>query len=131
MYLLDTDICIYIMKQKPVAVEQRFQSVKTGSVYISVVSVAELKAGARKSQSFEENNSKLELFLSPLKILSFDYEAAEAYGMVRDNLRRAGNIIGPYDLQIAAQALARNFILVTNNMKEFNRVEGLTVENWA
>jgi tRNA(fMet)-specific endonuclease VapC len=131
IYLLDTNICIYIIKKKPVNVLERFKELSLGSVGVSTITLAELEYGIRKSASPEKNLEALNQFLVPLDILSFDYEATIAYGKIRAELEKKGTPIGPLDTLIAAHALSLNLTLVTNNEKEFNRIVALKVENWA
>lgn len=130
-FLLDTNICIYIIKNKPLHVFEKFLTLELGSVGISSVTVAELKYGVRKSNDVVKNQEALVKFLTPIEILDFDYYASEAYGKIRTDLERKGTPIGPLDFLIAAHALSLNLTLVTNNEVEFNRVTGLKVQNWA
>jgi tRNA(fMet)-specific endonuclease VapC len=129
-YMLDTDICIYAMKQKPEKVIQALRKNGGKGICLSSVTVAELWFGVTKSGS-RKNQSALEDFLLPFEIVSFDQKVAKVYGKVRDNLEAVGTPIGPLDTQIAAHALALNLTLVTNNVDEFRRVDGLKIENWA
>ena len=129
-YLLDTDICIYAIKNRPAQVIARLRAHETDGIGISNISVAELFFGAANSGS-ARNLEALRHFLEPLEIADFDAAAAEVYGDVRLALERAGTPIGPLDTQIAAHALAMGVVLVTNNTREFERVLGLVVENWA
>lgn len=130
-YLLDTNICIYIIKRKPEIVLERFSQLPLGSVGISTITLAELEYGIRKSSNPDKNLEALNQFLVPLDIVDFDYNATVEYGKIRADLERAGTPIGPLDTLIAAHALSLNVTLVTNNEKEFNRVIALKVENWA
>lgn len=130
-YLLDTNICIYIIKKRPEIVLDRFKELSLGSVGISAITLAELEYGIRKSSSPDKNLEALNQFLVPLDIKDFDYNAPVEYGKIRANLENAGTPIGPLDTLIAAHAVSLNTTLVTNNEKEFNRVTGLKVENWA
>lgn len=130
-YLLDTNICIYIIKQKPIEVFAKFQSLEIGSIGISSITLAELQYGVRKSAKVEKNLEALEKFISPMEIFDFDQEATHTYGIIRADLESRGLSIGPLDTLIAAHALSRNLTLVTNNEREFKRVNGLTVENWV
>jgi len=130
-YLLDTNICIYIIKQKPPHVLQRFQAFTPGSIGVSTVTVAELQYGVRKSRYPTKNQAALEQFLSPLLIANFNTEAAQVYGDIRAVLEASGMPIGALDTLIAAHALSLNVTLVTNNTREFSRVVGLRIENWA
>ncbi len=130
-YLLDTNICIYIIKQKPPQVIQRLQRLNINDIGISVITLAELEYGISKSSFPERNKLALIQFLAPFMILSFSEAAAEVYGKVRSDLEKSGQIIGPYDLLIGAQAIAENLVLVTNNEREFKRIPGLVIENWV
>ena len=130
-YLLDTNICIYIIKRRPPEVLQRFLAHDPGDIGISAITVAELSYGVRKSQRPEQNQAALEQFLLPLEIVDFDHAAAHQYGQIRAHLERQGLPIGSLDFLIAAQALSLGVVLVTNNEKEFVRVPELQVENWA
>ena len=130
-WMLDTNTCIYIIKQKPVAVLEKFNTIPPGEVALSVITVAELEYGARKSAAVEKNLSALHQFFIPFDILSFDYNATVEYGIIRSDLEAKGTPIGPLDTLIAAHAKSLNYILVTNNEKEFNRVSGLQFENWV
>jgi tRNA(fMet)-specific endonuclease VapC len=130
-YLLDTNICIYIIKKRPEIVLERFRELTLGSVGISAITLAELEFGIRKSGSPDRNLEALNQFLVPLDIKDFDYNATIEYGKVRASLEKAGTPIGPLDTLIAAHALSLNATLVTNNEKEFNRVTGLKIDNWT
>ena len=131
IYMLDTDICIYIIKRKPLHVLERLESIQPDQLSMSAITFAELMNGAKKSQRVEANVSRLNALGEILEICSFDQQAAVAYGDVRSSLEKRGEVIGPHDLLIAAHALSLDRILVTNNEREFKRVEGLKVENWA
>lgn len=130
-YLTDTNICIYIMNQHPVEVIRKFKQISVGDVGISSITVSELQYGVSKSKQREKNQQRLNEFLLPMKILAFDENAAKCYGDIRYQLERQGQIIGPLDLLIAAHAISEQLIIVTNDDKEFRRIENLTVENWA
>lgn len=129
-YLLDTSICIYIINERPKRVRERFRRHAGNEVGVSSVTVAELAFGVSKSGSVR-NRAALQAFLVPLEVAPFDLAAALIYGDVRADLERRGQPIGPLDLQIAAHALSLNAILVTNNEREYRKVAGLTMENWA
>ena len=129
-YLLDTNICIYIINSRPANVLQRFHQERIGNIGISSITASELTYGVIKSGS-EKNRLALEMFLAPLEIYSFDESVIWQYGEVRANLEKQGKPIGALDTMIATHALALNTILVTNNTREFSRVEGLHYENWA
>ena len=130
LYLLDTNICIYIINRKPERVFQHLRGLRAGQVALSSVSGAELAFGVTKTGS-RRNRDALEKFLAPLDILPFDETAMGRYGELRAHLERAGTPIGPMDTLIAAQALALGATLVTNNQREFQRVPDLFLENWA
>ncbi len=130
-YLLDTNICIYLIKQRPFSVLEKFASVQVGEIGISAISVAELQYGVQQSQHPAQNEAALEQFLLPLLILPFDEQAAASYGRIRAFLQRQGTPIGSLDMLIAAQALSLNAILVTNNEVEFARVPDIRLENWS
>ncbi|MBX7254669.1 MAG: type II toxin-antitoxin system VapC family toxin [Candidatus Promineofilum sp.] len=130
-YLLDTDICIYLIKRRPESVVRHLAAQQVGDVGVSAVTVAELRYGVARSAQTERNARALELFLAPLVIADFDDGAATAYGAVRAALERAGAPIGALDTLIAAHALSLGATLVTNNTREFDRVPGLSLANWA
>lgn len=130
-YMLDTNICIYIIKNKPPKVLRKFSKVDPKDVCISSITSSELWYGVNKSSHFEKNAIALEEFFSPLTILEYNETDSKSYGKVRSELEKKGQIIGSMDLLIAAHALSRNLKLVTNNTKEFKRVAGLSVENWV
>ncbi len=130
-YILDTNICIYLIKQNPPEVLRTFAALSVGDVGVSSITVAELAYGVRKSQHPERNAQALEQFLIPLTIADFDHSAAVAYGGIRATLEQQGTPIGSLDTLIAAHALSLDVTLVTNNEREFSRVPRLKVENWA
>jgi tRNA(fMet)-specific endonuclease VapC len=130
-YVLDTNICIFIIKQRPPRVLQQFKNYEAEDIGISAITLAELQFGVVKSQHREKNEQALSEFILPLAILEFNSDAAFAYGEIRAELTRTGQPIGALDMLIAAQALSANATLVTNNVREFARVRGLTVENWV
>ena len=130
-YLLDTNICIYIIKRKPPEVLERLTSLEPEEVGISSITVAELEYGVAKSSRPRQNRDALINFLAPLQILAFDDEAARHYGDIRVHLEKTGQPIGAMDLLIAAHARSRSLTLVTNNEREFSRVPGLVVEDWT
>jgi tRNA(fMet)-specific endonuclease VapC len=129
-FLLDTNICIYAIKNRPPQVLERLRANEAAGLGISSISVAELYIGVEKSGS-PKNLAALKNFLAPLEIADFDLKAAQVYGQVRKTLEAAGTPIGPLDTQIAAHALALGAVLVTNNTDEFKRVSGLQLENWV
>ena len=128
--MLDTNICIAIIKRKPPQVLSRFGAYRVGEIGISWVTLAELEFGVAKSQHLENNQAALDDFVLPLEIANLDREAAKVYGRVRAGLEKTGTPIGALDMMIAAHALALGTTLVTNNKREFSRVKGLTVVNW-
>ena len=130
-FMLDTDICIYTIKRKPIRVLNRLEKCQPGMVVMSAITFAELINGARKSQRVEDNLRRLNALSELIEVLPFDKDAALAYGEVRSNLEKRGLVIGGNDLFIAAHALSLNVTLVTNNEREFSRVDGLKIENWV
>ena len=128
-FLLDTDTCIYAIKKHP-AVIAAMRGVNPRDLSVSVVTEAELRTGAAKSSSPIKSLHVMEIFLHPLEILDFTSRETVVYAHVRARLERAGTPIGPNDMIIAAQALAHDLTLVTNNEREFRRVSGLRIENW-
>lgn len=131
MVMLDTNICIYIIKQRPPEVLKRFLEYQVGDIAISAITLAELRYGVAKSHYREKNAKALDELIIPLEILPFDEEATRSYGEIRAALEKAGTPIGSMDLLIAAHAVSLGVTLVTNNAKEFNRVSGLTVVDWT
>jgi tRNA(fMet)-specific endonuclease VapC len=130
-YLLDTDICIYLMKRKSEKLVRRLKALEPGDVAISSITLAELHYGVEKSLFPQRNREALEEFLLPLDVAEFGAEAAEFYGKVRAALVKKGTPIRGNDLFIAGHALTLRVPLVTNNVREFRRVAGLKVENWT
>ncbi|MBD2690512.1 type II toxin-antitoxin system tRNA(fMet)-specific endonuclease VapC [Anabaena catenula] len=130
-YLLDTNICIYIIKQKPQKVLDKFQSLQISDIGISSITVAELEYGVAKSQQQEKNRTALLQFLLPLQIVEFNQSSATIYGEIRSNLESQGIVIGAMDMLIAAHALSLGVTLVTNNVREFSRISTLSLENWV
>ena len=129
--LLDTNTCIYLIKKHPPEVLRRFNEYTVGDIGISSITAAELHFGVQKSQRPEENRRALEQFLLPLTVAHFDENTAAAYGHVRAHLEKQGTPIGSLDTLIAAHALSLDLTLVTNNVREFERVPGLKVKNWV
>lgn len=130
-YLLDTNICIYLIKKHPPEVFARFQQIQLEQLHISTVTVFELYYGIEKNNSQQRNLTALENFISPLTIVDFPLEAAIKAAKIRSDLQKQGLPIGAYDIQIAAIALSENMTLLTNNTREFERVNGLKLENWV
>jgi len=131
MLMLDTNICIYVLKQRPMHVLEKFES--HDDLHISTIVYAELWSGIEKSPATirDERESQLQQFLSLLKVCDWDEVAGKEYARLHTLLQRKGQMIGNMDLLIAAHASSLEAVLVTNNLKEFNRVDGLLVENWA
>ena len=129
-YMLGTDICIYVINERPPAVLQAFRDHEAAGLGISAVTAAELLYGVARTGS-QRNLRALRQFLARLEIAAFDFAAAEIFGSLRAWLTAQGTPIGPYDTQIAAHAQALGVTLVSNNLREFSRVPGLHVENWA
>ena len=129
-YMLDTNICIYVINARPPLVLERFRREQLGSICVSSVTAAELAFGVAKSGSLR-NREALEMFLAPLEVLPFDNAVMWHYADLRADLQRRGEPIGALDTMIAAHALASNTTLVTNTTREFSRVAGLSLENWA
>lgn len=129
--MLDTNICIYIIKNRPQQVKEKFKNFSIGDLSISTITVSELIYGAFKSQQIDRNLKAIESFLMPFEIVNYDYQASIEYGKIRASLEKQGRVIGNMDMQIAGHALVLNLILVTNNTKEFGRVEGLELDNWV
>jgi tRNA(fMet)-specific endonuclease VapC len=129
--MLDTNICIYIIKRHPANVLKKFKEFEVGDICISSVTLAELMYGVQKSQHHQKNQSALAEFTSPLEVIPFAEEAAAQYGHLRTYLEKKGLPIGPLDMMIAAHALCTGSILVTNNKKEFSRVPHLKLEDWV
>ena len=129
-HLLDTDTCIYALKRNA-SVLERLLSRSRSDIAVSVITEAELRTGAAKSSSPEKTSHLLENFLRPLTVVEFTSADATTYARLRAKLERAGTPIGPLDTLIAAQAVSRKLVLVTNNQREFGRVPGLRLENWS
>ena len=130
MYLLDTNICIYVINHKPQQVFERFRQYQLGELAVSSITASELAFGVEKSGS-ERNKQALKKFLSPLEILPYDEQAVWHYAQLRHDLQSKGQTIGSLDMLIAAHALALDVVLVTNNTKECERIERLKLENWV
>ena len=130
MYLLDTNICIFLKNKKPLHVLDKLRGVVDLGVYISSITVAELQFGVYNSQNIEKNRISLTEFLAPFTIIDFDDNDAEQFGKIRSKLKSEGQLIGPYDMLIAAQAISKKLILVTNNTGEFSRIDELKLEDW-
>ena len=130
-YLLDTNVCVALIRRQPAPLIQRLTSHPAGAVGISSITLAELAHGVEKSARPEHNRAALEQFLLPLELADFDPQAALVYGRLRAQLEGAGQTIGSMDLLIAAHAISLETTLVTNNVREFQRVAGLKLEDWV
>ena len=131
MYLLDTNICIYIIKKKPIELLTILKTKSRKDIFISSITVAELEYGVAKSMYPEKNKIALIEFLSIFNIINFDDHDAVEYGALKAKLEKSGAIIGPMDLLLAAQALSKKLIIVTNNVREFERIDNIKIENWT
>ena len=129
-FLLDTNICIALIRQRPAGLIKKLTSYRPGDVGISTITVAELVYGAQKSNLTEQNMTALDQFLLPLEVADFDQSAAVFYGEIRVYLESKGTLIGSMDMLIAAHALSLGVALVTNNTREFKRVPNLKIEDW-
>jgi tRNA(fMet)-specific endonuclease VapC len=128
--LLDTNVCIYLIREKPRSILERFNELAVGDIGISVITLAELEYGVSKSSKPAKNKAALDQFVTPLEVGAFDRSATAVYGKLRATLEKKGQSIGSMDLLIAAHALSLNVRLVTHNVREFSRVPGLRVETW-
>lgn len=130
-YVLDTNICIYLIKRKPAAVIERLRQSRISQIGISSITLSELEYGVAKSTKPEQNQIALAQFLAPMEILSYGDEAVHQYGRLRAFLEKKGTPIGSLDMLIAAHVLSIGCILVTNNEKEFSRIPNLKIDNWV
>jgi len=130
-YMLDTNICIYIINRSPKEVYRHFKNLKVGEICISAITSYELHFGVAKSQRPKQNQIALMDFLAPLEILELPAAAAPLFGELRTDLQKQGRTIGNFDLLIATHALHLGLTLITNNEKEFQRISKLKVENWV
>ncbi len=131
MYMLDTNMCIYIIKKRPISLLEKFDSIPKNSLCISVVTYAELQYGIERSSSKKMNQAIINDFVSHLTVYLWDMEAARQYGKIRSDLEKDGTPIGNMDLLIAAHAISQKCTIVSNNLKEFQRVKNLKCENWV
>jgi tRNA(fMet)-specific endonuclease VapC len=129
--LLDTNICIFLIRRRSPEALRRFEEFEIGEVGVSVVTVSELRYGVEKSARVEQNREALNKFLFPLEIMDFDLDAAASYGRIRADLEKRGTPIGPLDTLIAAHAASLGATLATNNTREFERVPNLQIEDWT
>ncbi|HET7318726.1 MAG TPA: type II toxin-antitoxin system VapC family toxin [Nitrospirota bacterium] len=130
-YMLDTNICIYLIRQKPPKVLKHSKSHAVGDIGISSITLVELRYGVSKSLHVEKNREALDEFILPLEIADFDEKAAREYGEVRAELERAGKPVGSMDMLIGAHALAQGATLVTNNTREFRQIKNLKIVDWS
>ena len=128
--LLDTNTCIYFLNRASEGIIKQFKALSPSQIRLSSVTVAELYYGAEKSKAKSRNRERVKRFVSAFQIVPFDEQACGTYAKIRCALEKSGNLIGPMDLLIASISLAHNFVLVTNNLKEFKRVKQLNLENW-
>jgi tRNA(fMet)-specific endonuclease VapC len=131
MYLLDTNIVIYCIKEKPKTVLLKLNKKRHEDIFISSITIAELEYGVENSKFPDKNRIALLEFLSIFTVLPFDDNDAQIYGKIKFDLKKKGQIIGPMDLLIASQAKSKGMVLVTNNIKEFQRIPDLEIENWV
>ena len=131
MYLLDSNICIFLIRNKTLLLRERIKMYSPSLLHLSVITVAELEYGAAKSRNPVKEHQAVLDFVSPFKIIDFKPNDAENFGLIRAYLEKKGTPIGPYDMEIAAQAMTNNLIVVTNNVLEFERVPWIKVEDWT
>ena len=130
-YLLDTTICIYLIKKRPKEVLSQFKQHSPQDVAISTITLFELQYGIEKSQYPQQSKNALARFLLPLNLISVDRSSAIESAVIRAQLEKKGTPIGPYDILIAGLAISRDMVLVTNNIKKFERVDNMYLENWV
>lgn len=130
-YMLDTNICIYLIKKKPHSVIRRLKKTKISDVCISSITLSELEYGVEKSEKRNQNKTALAEFITPIEVFPYDDLASAHYGQLRAFLEKKGQPLGSLDMLMSAHALSRNLILVTNNVREFKRVPNLKIENWV
>lgn len=128
--LLDTNICIYYLNEKSENVIRHFRQMRPVDIKLPSITVAELYYGAEKSKARAKNHQRVDQFIAPFEIIPFDREACKIYGKIRSSVEAAGTPVGPMDLLIASIGLARGYIVVTNNTREFIKIKGLKVEDW-
>jgi tRNA(fMet)-specific endonuclease VapC len=129
-YMLDTNICSYVIKNRPAALRERFDQLAE-ALCISTITLGELLYGVQKSARRSQNLEAVEQFTARLEVLPFSVKAAAHFGQIRAELARAGRPGGAYDMLIAAHARSEGLVLITNNVREFQRMPGLRIENWA
>ena len=131
MYLLDTNICIFLIKKKNPLLIEKLKKYYNKGIFISSLTLAELEYGVENSDHKEKNRFSLIEFLTIFEILNFEQKDTQSYGMIKSDLRKSGKMIGAIDALLAAQAISRNLIFVTNNTKEFERINNLRIEDWT
>ncbi len=131
MYLLDTNICIYGLKGTYPALNNKLLTIHPDEIAVSSITLAELEYGAEKSKWSVQNRQRMQSFLVNYNIIPFTENDSLAFGRIRANLESNGTPIGAYDMMIASQSVARNLIVITHNVKEFNRVPGIVIEDWT
>jgi tRNA(fMet)-specific endonuclease VapC len=131
LYLLDTNTCIYFLNRSSERIVSQFKKYSPSEILLSSITVAELFYGAEKSKARKKNWAVVEEFVSNFNIVPFDEKSCQTYAKTRASLEKSGLPIGPMDLLIASISIANNYILVTNNIKEFKRIKGLKLENWV
>ncbi|PJZ43781.1 type II toxin-antitoxin system tRNA(fMet)-specific endonuclease VapC [Leptospira brenneri] len=131
MYLIDTNICIYLIKKKNIKLLEKFKKNYNKGILISSLTLAELEFGVENSERKETNRISLMEFLTIFEILNFEQKDTPAFGKIKSDLRKSGRMIGTMDALLAAQSISRNLIFVTNNTKEFERIKDLNIEDWT
>jgi tRNA(fMet)-specific endonuclease VapC len=131
MYLLDTNICIFLIKKKNQQLIEKLKKNYNKGIFISTLTLAELEFGVENSDHKEKNRISLIEFLTIFEILNFEQKDTQAFGIIKSDLRRSGKMIGAMDALLAAQSISRNLIFVTNNTKEFERIKNLSIEDWT
>jgi tRNA(fMet)-specific endonuclease VapC len=131
MYLLDTNICIFLIKKKNQQLIEKLKKNYNKGIFISSLTLAELEFGVENSDHKEKNRISLIEFLTIFEILNFEQKDTQAFGIIKSDLRKSGKMIGAMDALLAAQSISRNLIFVTNNTKEFERIKNLSIEDWT
>ena len=131
MYLLDTNICIFLIKKKNPILIEKLKKYYNKGIFISSLTLAELEYGVENSDHKEKNRLSLIEFLTIFEILNFEQKDTQSYGMIKSDLRKSGKMIGAIDALLAAQSISRNLIFITNNTKEFERINNLRIEDWT
>jgi tRNA(fMet)-specific endonuclease VapC len=131
MYLLDTNICIFLIKKKNPLLIEKFKKNYNKGIFISSLTLAELEYGVENSEHIEKNSLSLIEFLTIFEILNFEQRDTKAFGIIKRDLRNSGKMIGAIDALLAAQSISRKLIFITNNTKEFERINNLKIEDWT